>query len=259
MNRPPEILLNSGFVTDANGVLTEMVIPNNVTTQNMPSIITTYATTINWLPSNTTTLVKFSAHNIQSGIASGLFKGFTSLQEVTFSSLTSYTVDKYPVNSGLFYGCTSLLRASLPSLKTCNSIGSGGESATWGHGMFLGCTSLIDVSLPSLESIGEGGSNNGMFYGCSSLVNIVLPSLVIIKETDGSTQNSNYGGTFCNCTGLQNVQLGSTGHPVTSLLANCFRNCTQSGLTITIYTTGGAALSGSPWGATNATIEYEEA
>ena len=60
-------------------------------------------------------------------------------------------------------------------------------------------------------------------------------------------------------TTLVDVALGSDGHPVTSLTSNTFSGCTQSGLTITVYTNGGAALSGEPWGATNADIEYEEA
>lgn len=107
-----------------------------------------------------------------------------------------------------------------------------------------GCIKLTEIELPSAETVEAYAFSN-----CTFLEKAILP-----KVTGLSGNNA-----FNYCTALKTVQLGSVGHPVSSLAANTFLNCTQSGLTITIYTTGGAALSGAPWGATNATIIYKEA
>lgn len=58
---------------------------------------------------------------------------------------------------------------------------------------------------------------------------------------------------------LETVTLGSVGNPVASIGANAFNSCTQSTLSIVIYTSDGAALSGSPWGATNANVVFKAA
>ena len=58
---------------------------------------------------------------------------------------------------------------------------------------------------------------------------------------------------------LETVTLGSVGNPVTSISTNAFNSCTQSPLSITVYTSGGAELSGSPWGATNASVTFKQA
>lgn len=255
MNRPPQILVNGGFVTDANGVLTEMVIPSNVVTQKMPSIITTYATTINWLPSNEATLVELNAPKATAINEGSLLKGFTNLKKATLDGLISYVQNYIGSEKGLFLNCTALTDASLASLETYSFNGSNTEIR---HGMFYGCTGLTNVNLPKLNLIQQGGNYNGMFYNCASLTSVLLPSITKIETVQGSGFN-NYSGVFYNCTGLQNVQLGSISHPVTAIRSDTFANCTQSGLTITIYTSGGASLAGEPWGATNAVIEYEEA
>lgn len=41
------------------------------------------------------------------------------------------------------------------------------------------------------------------------------------------------------CTGLTSVTFGSTGNAVTSISSKAFYQCTQTGVTITVYTTGG--------------------
>lgn len=255
MNEIPQILVNSGFVTDQNGVMMEMVIPSNVVTQNMPSIVTTYATTINWLPSNAATLVEFNAPKAAAFNDGSLLKGFTNLKKATLDGLISYAQPYNGSEKGLFYNCTALTEASLASLETYSFNGSNVETK---HGMFYGCTGLINVNLPKLNLIQQGGNYNGMFYNCSSLTFILLPSITKIESVQDSIFN-NYSGVFYNCTGLQNVQLGSISHPVTVIRSDTFANCTQAGLTITIYTQGGTALSGEPWGATNADVIYEEA
>jgi len=60
---------------------------------------------------------------------------------------------------------------------------------------------------------------------------------------------------FGNCYALTNLTLGGKGHPMIAIEDGAFYNCNN--LTkLTIYTTGGQALAGAPWGATNTTITY---
>ena len=111
--------------------------------------------------------------------------------------------------------------------------------------MRLTSAGIANLSLPKLITL-----ITAQFYGNTHLINVSLPELAAITTDEA----------FRLCTSLQNVVLGSAGHPVTGIAGGyTFGGCTQGGLTITIYTKNGASLSGSPWGATNATIEYEEA
>lgn len=131
---------------------------------------------------------------------------------------------------------------------------------------FRYCKGITEMHLPLAQSIASYA-----FHGCSKLAAIDLPSATtvagyafsyctvlksaILPQVTGFTENQ----TFGNCTALETVQLGSVGHPVSALTANTFNACTQTGLTITVYTTGGAELANAPWGATNAMIIYKEA
>lgn len=151
------------------------------------------------------------------------------------------------ITTPLFKGYTALTSISFKNLTTLNN--SGTDS-----GLCRQCTALTSVSMPNLQTVTATSSGYaGAFWGCTALETITLPKLQSVTGAD------NNGGMFRLCTALKNVQLGSEGNPVTYLQSNVFNACTQSGLTITIYTSGGAALAGEPWGATNATIEYEEA
>lgn len=114
--------------------------------------------------------------------------------------------------------------------------------------------------------IAHKGPVNGYQYGgtwanCSALENVVLE---ITDVPNGGNVNPR---PFENDTALKTVQLGSIGHPVTDLtkISNpIFRGCTQSGLTITIFVNAAdlasiptAVTQNSPFGATNATIVYK--
>ena len=90
-------------------------------------------------------------------------------------------------------------------------------------------------------------------------LNVVPSTTAALQEFEAPNCTLLGANIFKGYTALTNVVLGSVGHAVTSLDSTAFTNCTQSGLTITIYTTGGASLSGEKWGATNATIVYETA
>lgn len=90
------------------------------------------------------------------------------------------------------------------------------------------------------------------FSGCPNLKSIRAPGITSL-DTLGGTGN----GQFLNDTALETVEIGSIGYAVTYTETWNFRSCTQTGLTITIYTTGAyadTALANCRNGATNATI-----
>lgn len=107
-----------------------------------------------------------------------------------------------------------------------------------------------ELELPNLVSLGNYAlSTSTSAAGSSSPLKVIdLPKIQTI-----GTYAFRYRST------LESVTLGSIGNPVTSIGTNAFSGCTQSTLSITIYTSDGSALSGSPWGATNANIEYRAA
>lgn len=249
MNKTPSILVDTGFEVDQNGALTEIIMPNVVTTLDTPKKIVFNGTTLNYIPSTTAALQEFEASNMTAISNANLFKGYTAINKITFLKLTSIIAPVSSQGNGLCYNCTALLTVDMPELISI------ADSASYQGGQFYSCTSLKTVNMPKLQTIAAVSNNiSGQFCNCTDLTTINFPSLQRIE----TATNSN-GGTFRGCTNLQDVTFGSEGHPVSAIGNTTFLNCTQSGLTITIYTSGGAALSGSPWGATNATIVYEEA
>lgn len=110
-----------------------------------------------------------------------------------------------------------------------------------GSSAFQNCTSLTSLTFPALTSIGVSA-----FIYCTGLTDLSMP---VCARYDSTLMRA--------CTGLQTVQLGSVGHAVTWAANNAFQRCTQSGLTITVYTTGNnsnSLLTAIRAGATNATI-----
>jgi len=94
---------------------------------------------------------------------------------------------------------------------------------TLGNYAFQNCTALTSLSFPALTSIGAFA-----FLACSGLTSLTMPVCV----------NYSQQRIFSGCTGLQSVQMGSVGHAVTAVSNLAFQGCTQSTLTITVYTTG---------------------
>lgn len=155
------------------------------------------------------------------------------------------------VNDYACYLCSELKLTSLPN--SIESIGS------WS---FYGCENLLLTSLPDdLKSLGFRP-----FYNCK---NIKIESLPIGVEQlgswtfEGCTQITKFvfhenvwdfgHGTFYECTNLTEVTFNSTPRAL-SLSENFFYNC-KSLLTINVPWAEGV-VTGAPWGATNATINY---
>lgn len=280
MNDIRKIIISNGWGPDQNNALAEVVIPSTIKTLNTPRKITFLGDTLGYIPSTAAALEELDAPNATS--CSVKFNGYSALNSVSLA-IASITDSATTAAAGMFLNCgnlqavnlpyltsikclasggatmvaafgnnTSLTSISLPALTYLETLGDGSSSGT--HGAFCGCTALTNISLPSLTQIYEHGAygSYGAFNGCTSLTTITLPKINTITTTWRR-------GPFNGCTSLESVQLGSEGNPVSSIGNVTFNDLTQSALTITIYTSGGAALSGSPWGATNATIEYEEA
>lgn len=97
-----------------------------------------------------------------------------------------------------------------------------------------------------------GRLSDNTFAGCPNLKSVKALGITSLDTAGGSGN-----GQFLNSTALETVEIGSVGYAVTYCETWNFRNCTQSNLTITIYTTGAyadTALANCRNGATNATI-----
>ena len=138
------------------------------------------------------------------------------------ANLVGYTF----IRIAAFYSCKNLALTSLPS-----GITSIGDSA------FSYCTNLALTSLPSgLTVIG-----NYAFNSCTKLALTSLPSGI----------TSIGASTFENCTGLTSITF--KGKP-RSIHSTAFNGCTNL-KTINVPWASGE-VANAPWGATNATINY---
>ena len=161
------------------------------------------------------------------------------------AKMHKYTTLRYH----MFYGCTRLVLTSLPE-----SIIKIGDST------FYFCSNLALTSLP--ENITSIETN--AFYGCSNLTLTSLPEN--ITSINSNTFNSCYKlasisfpknlndiayYAFRDCTGLKQITFRST---VTSISTSAFSGC--SNLTVINAPWAEGAVAGAPWGATNATINY---
>ena len=157
--------------------------------------------------------------------------GLTSIGEFAFDGCTNLALTSLPsritsIGDNAFDGCTNLALTSLPSGLTSIS-----------NFAFDGCTNLALTSLPSgITSIG-----NYAFFSCYNLALTSLPS--------GLTSIGNYA--FQYCTNLTSITF--TGTP-TSIGSNAFSGCTN--LTTINVPWAEGEVANAPWGATNATINY---
>ena len=224
------------------------------------------------------TKIRYSAfYDCTSLALTSLPEGLKSIGERAFYDCTSLALISLPeslrsIGSYTFKGCRSLALISLPNgitsidenaFQVCTSLAltSLPEGLTSiGMNAFSGCTNLALTSLPAgLTSISDYA-----FYGCTNLALTSLPA--------GLTSIGDY--TFAGCT---NLALTSLPTGVTSIGVNAFQNCTSlisitfKGTPTRIYSVAFSgctnltdikvpwaegAVSGAPWGATNATITY---
>lgn len=100
---------------------------------------------------------------------------------------------------------------------------------------FADCKALTEVSLPSVNNLASRA-----FYGCTALASVYIPKVTRIQNQ-----------AFYNCTSLTSITFKST---PTSIESTAFQGCTNL-VTINVPWAEGA-VANAPWGATNATINY---
>ena len=190
------------------------------------------------LPDGITSISKYSFTDCPNLTLTSLPEGITSIDRYAFQGCTKLALTSLPngitrIGAGAFFNCQNLVLTELPPGLLFI-----GESA------FMNCTGLVSITIP----VGVSILNNYTFRYCSNLQTFIAPGIEIIVGANAALGDNSK---------LETVILGSIGHPVTSINYTAFHRDTQLGLTITIYVTPGAQpLSGSPWGATNATIVY---
>ena len=161
--------------------------------------------------------------SLPSGITSIGIHAFYDCQKLALTSLPSGITS---IRNYTFDGCISLALTSLPSGLT-----------SIGNSAFNNCQKLALTSLPSgITSIGGNAFNN-----CQKLALTSLPSGILGIGTNA----------FGNCTMLTSITF--QGKP-NNIYSNAFAGCTNL-KTINVPWASGE-VAGAPWGATNATINY---
>ena len=133
--------------------------------------------------------------------------------------------NSFQVQNEAFYGCRHLTDADFE--KITELIGSASTNIA-PSSYFRDCKALVEVNAPNLT----GAVGVYAFYYDSALTTVTMPK---ISELCGYLQQR---GCFGYCTALTTCQFGSIGYPVTVIHEGAFNGTTQTGLTITVYTTG---------------------
>ncbi len=187
-------------------------------------------------------------------------KNVTSLADKCFRTCTNLTSISLPnvtsLGTNCFQNCSNLTSISLPNVTILSD------------SCFHGCKALTSIEIPNVTSLGV----NCLGY-CSNLTSIEIPLVTSIGEycfnnctnlTSISLPNVTSLGESCfeGCSILTSVTLGGQNKPVIS--TNNFSNSSFNTYikTLNIYVEDSSnppTLTGSPWGATNATIAYKQA
>ena len=218
---------------------------SSVTSVNLPSTVTSLG---DYCFQSCSNLTEIDLPNVTS-LGIGCFRNCSNLIEINIPNVTS-------LGNYCFYNCSKLTSIELPlvtSLGTecfnsCIKLTSIDLPlvTSLGNQCFYYCSKLNSIELPEATSLGEN-----CFYACTKLREITLPKVKTI---------GNY--LFNNCpTGIK-VTLGGLGNPITDTSGFAKSSIYTAVTTLIIYVTdpsNPSTLTGSPWGATNATITYEQA
>ena len=137
-----------------------------------------------------------------------------------------------------------------------------------GNSCFRDCSSLTTISIPKATSLG-----NYCFYSCSSLTTIDIPLVTSLGRysfascpslTTASLPKVTSLGSSCfnDCSKLTQFTLGEVSSPITNTSNFSTSSLNTYITTLNIYVENASnppTLTGSPWGATNATIYYKQA
>ena len=240
-----QIIGNEATIVAYTGTATEIEIPSTVN----EATITSIGNSVFYNSSVRTEITSVNLPNTVTSLGSNCFNGCSNLTSIEIPNVTSF-------GNSCFNGCSSLTSIELPSATSLD------------NQCFYYCTNLTEINLPLVISLG-----NYCFYGCSNLASINIPNATSLGSS-----------CFYYCSNLPSIKLPS----VTSIGGNCFNNCPKLGSVVfgdvgkaitdtsgfgaicfpsslpylTIYVSDQSnppTLTGSPWGATSATIIFEQA
>ena len=150
------------------------------------------------------------------------------------TKLTSISLPKIQtIGDECFKSLQSLTTVTLPNVTSL------------GRNCFRDCSNLTSVELPKVTSLGQY-----CFYECGALSQISLPKVTSIG-----------GDCFYGCSKLTTVTLGGLGLPITNTSGFSSSSFTTAVTTLNIHVNDASnppTLTGSPWGAKNATIKYQQ-
>lgn len=227
------IVTSSDLTSVADAIRTKTNATEHLT---FPSGFSTAINNIQTAPTEPYVEEIFSSDDSFGKLISAVFHGGVRVRANMFYNstyLTSVTLPskglKYIDNSA-FKGCTSL-----PSIDIPNGIWTIGNEA------FCDCTNLTMTELPAgLMSIGGYA-----FANCPNITMSYLPP----------SMTTIFAGAFKNCTGLTTMTFASKVTSIGSEMpSNVFEGCTN--LTTINVPWAEGAIANAPWGATNATINY---
>lgn len=162
----------------------------------------------------------------------GAFDGWNNVQTVNIISATKI--------GNFAMGAMQQLQ-SVAGLENVQEIGNnaffGSGAASNGFSVIAPkCTTMLpnaflDSGINYAEFVNLTQLKNGIFTNCSKLVTAKFPKVAQLGTYTARL--------FTGCTALKTVEIGSVGYGVTGIAeAAIFNDCTQSDLTITIYTNG---------------------
>ena len=219
----------SAFAGCANLALTSL--PSGITSIGVNAFQGCINLALTSLPSGLTSISKFAFDECTNLALTSLPSGLTSIGNRAFANCKKITLTSLPsgltsIGDEAFFQCPNLALTSLPSGLT-----------SIGDYVFTTCPNLALTSLPSgITSIGVNA-----FFQCKKLALTSLPS--------GITSIGDYA--FRKCTGLTSITF--TGKP-TTISSIAFEECTN--LTTINVPWAEGEVANAPWGATNATINY---
>ena len=187
-------LSNAGHLYLDGKLVTELVVPDNVTSIGQSAFIGCTSLTSITIPSSVTSIGNYA------------FSGCTSLTSVTFEAGSQPSI---AIAASAFYGCTGLTTITVAEGNTKYHSAGNCLIETATKKLILGCQNSVIPTDGSVTSIGSYA-----FEYCTGLTSITIPS---------SVKSIGYYA-FAYCKNLTSITIPSS---VTSIGSYAFRSCTS--------------------------------